>query len=402
MIQINKNKDNCCGCNGCVQICPKRCISLKEDAEGFVYPEVDINLCINCNLCEKVCPVINSTDSNDETLPSPKIYGVKNKDIQTCIASSSGGVFKALADRFIDEGGVVFGAVFTPYFQVAHTSASTMEELIPMMKSKYVQSEIGTCFSQAESLLKLGKKVLFTGTPCQVAGLKLYLRKDYPSLFTVEVICHGVPSPGIWRKYLNEICGGTTERIAEVNFREKNCGNWFDSVFSVKGDANGKKTETIVSMPTGDNPFIRAFTSNVCLRPICYDCSHKNGKSGADLTIGDFWGINELAPAFYDKRGVSLVVVHSSKGERLLENDGLDKQDFTACNATSLNKAYSESAIKPFLRKRFFKVVTSDNNSVEAAVKKVLPLPSELSCAQKVFHLPYRIIGFISRKLHNR
>lgn len=199
MIKI-QNKQDCCGCAACVQRCPKRCISMKEDNEGFLYPVVDESVCIDCGLCEKVCPIIN----RPEKLPVKEVLAVKNRNEAERMASSSGGVFIALAKKTIEKGGVVFGAVFDENWEVMHTYAETLDEVKPMMGSKYLQSRIGNSFRDAEKFLKEGREVLFTGTPCQVTALHNYLRKDYLNLLSVDFLCHGVPSPGVWRKYLDE------------------------------------------------------------------------------------------------------------------------------------------------------------------------------------------------------
>ncbi len=199
MIHIKK-KGDCYGCSACVQKCPKQCISLVEDGEGFLYPKVDTVGCIDCGLCEKVCPWIN----RPEKFPPKEVLAVKNRNETERMASSSGGVFIALAREVIGRGGVVFGAVFDEKWEVKHACAETLEDVRPMMGSKYVQSRIGDSYCQAERFLKAGRKVLFTGSPCQVAGLHAYLRKDYTNLLSVDFLCHGVPSPGVWRQYLGE------------------------------------------------------------------------------------------------------------------------------------------------------------------------------------------------------
>ena len=209
MIEI-KEKAFCCGCNACVQRCPKQCISMHEDEEGFLYPRVDKTICIECGLCEKVCPVINQ---NEPRKPL-KVYAAYNKDEKIRRESSSGGVFTAIAEQVIDEGGIVFGACFDENWEVKHDYTETKEGLKAFRGSKYVQSRIKDNYQKAEHYLKEGRKVLFSGTPCQIAGLKKYLCKEYENLLTVDFICHGVPSPKVWRMYLNETiarqCGKNT------------------------------------------------------------------------------------------------------------------------------------------------------------------------------------------------
>lgn len=199
MIHITDKRD-CCGCNSCVQRCPKSCIRMREDDEGFLYPEVDESVCIDCGLCEKVCPVIHQARENRPIV----VCAAKNKSEEIRYQSSSGGVFTALANEIIREGGVVFGAGFDENWEVKHDCTETVEGLSAFRGSKYVQSRIGDSFKKAEQFLKIGRTVLFSGTPCQIAGLKRFLRKEYDNLLTVDFICHGVPSPGVWREYLKE------------------------------------------------------------------------------------------------------------------------------------------------------------------------------------------------------
>lgn len=199
MISI-KDKKACCGCGACVQRCPKQCITLHEDSEGFLYPVADASVCINCGLCEKVCPVINQHTAHEPL----QTFAAKNPNEAVRAASSSGGVFTMLAERVIKSGGVVFGAAFDQQWKVVHTCATTIGGLQKFRGSKYLQSQTNNTFKEAEAYLKQGRQVLYSGTPCQVAGLKRYLRKDYDNLLTLDFICHGVPSPGVFRTYLRD------------------------------------------------------------------------------------------------------------------------------------------------------------------------------------------------------
>ena len=198
MIDI-KEKNNCCGCSACVQICPKQCISMAADNEGFLYPQVNSAICIDCGLCEKVCLVINQSAPREPLV----VYAAKNNNEDIRLKSSSGGIFTLLAEKVIEEGGVVFGAKFDADWNVIHDYTETIEGLAAFRGSKYVQSIIGDNFKTAKQFLNNGRKVLFSGTPCQIAGLKKYLRKEYDNLLTVDVVCHGVPSPMVWRDYLD-------------------------------------------------------------------------------------------------------------------------------------------------------------------------------------------------------
>ena len=199
MIEII-DKKNCCGCSACAQICPRKCILMQEDDEGFLYPKVDKKSCIDCHLCERVCPVLNQSKPKKPL----KVYASINKDENIRLCSSSGGIFTALAEKVIAEGGVVFGARFDDKWEVVHDYVETKEDLSKFRGSKYVQSRIENCYKEAEVFLKAGRIVLFSGTPCQIAGLILFLKKSYNNLLTVDFVCHGVPSPGVWRRYLKE------------------------------------------------------------------------------------------------------------------------------------------------------------------------------------------------------
>lgn len=304
MINI-QDKSQCCGCSACLHICPKNSITFKEDKEGFLYPHVNKETCIDCGLCEKVCPVLNQ---DEERIPE-KVYAAKHEDDEIRMKSSSGGVFTLLADRIIDEGGVVFGARFNDKWEVIHDYTETKEGLASFRGSKYVQSYIGDSYKIAESFLKSGRKVMFTGTPCQIAGLKKFLRKEYDNLLAVDFVCHGVPSPMVWRKYLEEeIADQGGAQLTGVNFRDKSIG-WknFSFVLNFSKDEGTIKHNYAVSSVFTENTYMKAFLSNLSLRPSCYACPAKAGKSGADITIGDFWGIENVMSEFDDDRGVSLI-----------------------------------------------------------------------------------------------
>ncbi|MBR5512191.1 MAG: Coenzyme F420 hydrogenase/dehydrogenase, beta subunit C-terminal domain [Bacteroidaceae bacterium] len=299
-------KHKCCGCSACMQACPKGCIAMREDKEGFLYPEVDKNQCIDCGLCEKVCPVLLAKEKQK----SFKVYAAKNTDEQIRIKSSSGGIFTLLAEKTIEEKGVVFGARFDDNWEVVHDYTETKEGIAFFRGSKYVQSKIGETYKQAKEFLKNGRKVLFTGTPCQIAGLKSYLRKEYGNLLAVEVICHGAPSPQIWREYLAETRGW--QKITGIDFRDKSYG-WKSYWTYIKGE-----NTDIVKEKFFNNAYMIGFLKNLYLRPSCYNCPFKISKSEADVTLGDFWGIENVMPQFDDDKGCSVVILHSPQYQELI------------------------------------------------------------------------------------
>ena len=326
MISITRKQD-CCGCNACAQICPKQCITMQEDDEGFLYPRVDTENCIDCHLCEKICPV-----SNHGTERKPlKVYAAVNKDEEVRKQSSSGGIFTALAEQVIKQGGVVFGARFDERWQVKHDYTETMEGLAAFRGSKYVQSQIGNSYQEAERFLKAGRKVLFSGTPCQIAGLRNYLRKEYDNLLTVDFICHGVPSPMVWRRYLKEEVARQCDRknsvsahpiheedvlVEGISFRDKTMG-WKKYSFALTlstTNGSGDKIQFCSCSPMTKNEYLRGFMSNVYLRPSCYSCAFKCLKSKSDITLGDFWNIRLYNKHLDDNQGLSLMLLNNSRG----------------------------------------------------------------------------------------
>lgn len=388
MINI-KDKRDCCGCAACVQRCPKRCISLKEDEEGFLYPVADESVCINCGLCEKVCPIINRA----EKLPVKEVLAVKNRDEAERMASSSGGVFIALAKKTMEKGGVVFGAVFDENWEVRHTYAETLDCVRPMMGSKYVQSRIEDSYCEAEKFLKQGREVLFTGSPCQIAGLHSYLRKDYPNLLAVDFLCHGVPSPGVWRRYLREALQDAVLReaaekntvlssslksvpvITGIEFRDKTHCGWKKYSFVVRGSASkADKNSVLLSDIHSDNPFMRGFLANIYLRPSCYRCLCKNGVSHSDLTIGDFWGIDYLMPDFDDDKGVGLVLVSTDKGKAVFDALDMEVRGAAIETAKVYNGGFNEEITQYYNRNVFYKSLVK-GQFVAKAVAKELHIP---------------------------
>lgn len=322
MITIT-DKHNCCGCSACVQTCPKQCISFEEDEQGFRYPLVDKEACVDCGLCEKVCPVLNAGEPRQPLA----VYAAINPNEEIRRESSSGGIFTMLAESILDEGGVVFGARFNEQWEVIHDYTETKEGLAPFRGSKYVQSRIGETYQQAKAFLTQGRKVMYTGTPCQIAGLRRFLGKEYDNLLTVDVVCHGVPSPLVWRDYLRNITSDNLSQIASINFRDKSTGwkNFRLKIYKQEGNI-------LINESHKQNLFMQVFLKNLCLRPSCHACTTKSGKSGSDLTIADFWGIED--PDWDDNKGTSLALVHSSQGQQSMDACGVSKKQ------TSYEEAY--------------------------------------------------------------
>lgn len=341
MISI-KSKYDCCGCEACAQRCVHNAISMKSDKEGFLYPIIDPNKCTKCDICEKVCPVIN------QKLPSEpiKTYAAKNKDEIVRLQSSSGGIFTLLATKTINNGGVVFGAKFDEQWNVVHDYVETIEGLAKFRGSKYVQSQIGNCYKIAEIFLKKGREVLFSGTPCQIAGLKKFLIKDFSNLICVDIICHGVPSPMVWQKYKSQVI---LNKNSSFTFRDKS-NSW--KRYEIVALNEGKE---VVRETTSKNVYMKLFLSDLCLRPSCSNCPAKGGQSQSDITIADFWGIENIHPDFDDDKGSNLVIINSEKGLELfnsLENCEKIETDFE--KAISYNTSYFKSITEPKYRQYFF------------------------------------------------
>lgn len=309
MINISK-KSECCGCGACVQICPKNCIDFVNDQEGFWYPRINQEKCIGCNLCENVCPNIKCEEKKDDILEAYVSYA---NDDKLRNKSSSGGIFSVLAMQILKRGGIIFGAAFDANMLVSHIGISSVSELEKLQGSKYLQSRTEMSYFEAERALKAGKWVLYSGTACQISGLKKYLRREYTNLVTVDVLCHGVPSPKVWERYLDDQQKLYNGRIKKVSLRQKSKG-WKAFSTELIFD-NEKKYEQVYTK----DPYMQLFLKNICLRPSCYDCNFKSLNRDSDITIGDCWGIEKYMPEMDDDRGTSVVLVHSQQGKSLLQ-----------------------------------------------------------------------------------
>lgn len=342
------DKVKCAGCYACENCCPKNCISMQTDEEGFWYPVVDKSQCIHCGLCLKVCPLLQEEKKQQE----PIVWASINKDAVTRKTSSSGGTFTLLAERIIAQRGTVFGAVFDEQFQVLHKSVDDIKGLEKLRGSKYVQSRIGSTYEEAEKLLKAGKTVLFSGTGCQIAGLKSFLRKDYCKLWTVDIVCHGVPSPKVYTQYLAELAEEAGQDVTLVNFRDKNTG-WNGFKFVV--ETGSKK----FAATKREDPYMRAFLNNLCTRPSCSACKFNAQRSVADITLADYWGVASALPAMDDNQGTSLVLVNTSKGQELF--DEIREQMIIAKSnyehAASHNHAMMKKNVPHKNRTKFFQLL---------------------------------------------
>lgn len=308
-MRINKTKTDCCGCTACESVCPHRAIRMVPDTFGFLYPEVDDSLCVDCGLCEKVCAFHGDYDRS-LNLVKPLAYAAKHKNPEEIAASQSGAAFVALSDFILSQGGVVYGAGYTGHFRVVHKKAETRAERDEFRGSKYVQSDMNTVFGQVREDLNNGLLVLFSGTPCQTAGLSSFVGKRLQDrLFLMDIVCHGVPGPFIWRDYLDYLEAKEGMRITAVNFRDKKRFGWRSHV------------ESFLFANTCTNTYTNTFYTHIMLRRSCGECPYTNTHRPSDITVADFWGIENTSAADLgaDNKGCSLILVNTDKGENWFE-----------------------------------------------------------------------------------
>lgn len=335
-------KEKCCGCSACYSICPKNCIEMVGDSLGFLYPVIHESSCVQCGLCEMVCPAIHK--GNKESTPFAWGGHVRSDELRA--KSSSGGMFSLFAESVLSKGGVVFGAALSENCdQVNHIKIESITQLERLRGSKYVQSSICNTYIETKEALESGKEVLFSGTPCQIQGLKLFLRKEYENLLTIEIICHGTPSPNIFKKYIEYMKNKLGSPIKNVFFRDEvGGGTLVMKILAYNGSVYREDKYT--------DFYYRLFLSNTCLRESCYNCPSRGLYTRADITLGDFWGVENVAPDLIDGKGLSLVVVHTSKGKQLFDSL-LDKcvgHDVGFEKAIQGNPAFFESYQRPSQR----------------------------------------------------
>lgn len=298
------DKTKCSGCSACYSACPKNCISMAEDEEGFLYPKVNKDDCINCGLCNKVCPLVEHNNVKNGVLKSCII---QNKDKEILKQSTSGGGFTPIAEYVIEQGGVVFGVEMSKEeFFVKHTKIENKAELRKYRSSKYVQSFIGDSFKEAKEELDRNRLVCFSGTPCQIQGLKNYLRKDYGNLITVDVVCRGVPSPGVWKNYCEYL--KSKGKVKGIVFRDKGLGYQY-STMKVEYENGGIERNGIES-----DQWLRMFFSGMILRPSCPTCNFRSVDRCSDFTIWDCFNVSDLTNELDETKGATRMLIHTKKG----------------------------------------------------------------------------------------
>lgn len=368
----------CTGCGACENKCPFGAITLVENREGFLAPAVNQALCKECGLCEKACPILK--DPKFEKLSEPGVYACWSHDREVREQSSSGGIFSLIAKEVLEEGGVVFGAAFDETFGVQHTYIESYDQIDSLRRSKYVQSRTGNSFKEAETFLKAGRRVLYVGTPCQVAGLIGYLGKPYENLITCNFVCYGVPSPKVWRNYLTYRTGN--KKLKGLSFRDKKHSGW--KQYTLRMDY---EDGTSYIKKANDDAYFIGFGRSLFSRLSCFDCRFRYSNTKADITLADFWGVEKLEGIeIKEDKGVSLVLTNTPQGEAWIQriSDRMFIQRRTFQEAASSNPKLVSSPKLPPNRAKFFNDLNSQvdfdklvkrymsNTGLKSELKKII------------------------------
>ena len=364
-----ENKTNCTGCGACYNVCPVNAITMQGDTYGFYKPVIDKSKCTNCGLCEKICPLDNYKSKNNE----PKAYALINKDETTRLKCASGGAFSAFAKLVLEQNGIVYGVIWNDDIVAIHSRAKNIEQLEKMYSSKYVQANTLDTFKQAKKDLEDGTFVLYSGTPCQIAGLKSYLKKDYENLITIDLVCHGVPSQLVFEKYKREFMKKITnkENIININFRSKIKG-WSPHLIITT-----TTTTTITNKKDSKDDYMKAFLNNLSINFSCLNCQFNTIPRIADMSLADFWGVDEYDESLNDNKGTSIVLVNNKKGQDLLGKieTSCILQEVPLKVATKRNTNIYSSSKPHKNREKFLEYVCIKNNTLNSGVKKYLKIP---------------------------
>lgn len=360
-------KQSCVGCSACLSVCPVDAISMEQDTEHFLYPKVDEEVCTECGECLKVCPALG--EMQFERLTNPFVWAALSKDETVRKNSSSGGLFYELARVTIKKKGIVYGAAFNDNLSLVHKSAITEAEIFPLMGSKYLQSATNRIFSEIKNNLDAGKEILFSGTPCQVAGLNTFLKKDYSNLITCDVICHGVASPEVFESYIIQLEKERNAKVIEYKFRAKPHG-WRHFSTLIRFD-NGEEITELFSQ----NLFMKGYLADIYLRPSCYNCKYSRIPRVADITLGDFWGIWDIEPGWDDDKGITALMANSIKGKQLIDEISLKKREAKLEWVISSNPALIGS-VRPHKKRSYFYKEFNLGIDLDEIIKKCLPPPT--------------------------
>lgn len=380
----------CTGCAACANACPSQCITMLPDTEGFSHPQIDPKKCVDCRKCVAVCPTLPGAVSGFEA--EPAVYAAHSADPNVVEYSSSGGVFSVLAEHVIQMGGVVFGAAFDTPDSVHHIAVRDMKSLCKLRGSKYVQSEIGLSYQEAEHELQQNKTVLFSGTPCQIAGLRHYLQREYDNLICIDIICHSIPSPKVWKAFVGETSVRANAEIRSANFRDKR-DSWENYCLSFQL-ADGEE----YVLKGGRNLYMQAFIGGLSTRPSCSQCTFKGKNRESDITLGDYWGVRFVQKEAYNARGTSLVIVNTAKGRTMLDllHAQLVLHPTSMDTALPPNPAYFRPSVSHPRRTRFFSEL--DSMGVYHSMEALLPPTKKekfIVAVKRSF--PYRAIARLVR-----
>lgn len=351
----------CAICGACINACPVDAISLDKVHLDFRYPQINEDICIHCSQCEKACPILGNKGKPGEGYPVA--FAAKSENDPMRMRSSSGGVFYELADQMLRDGGYVCGAVFDDKFHVKHILSNAKEDMLRMMGSKYAQSDVGYCYREVKDVLEKGCKVLFSGCPCQVAGLRTFLGKEYPNLVLVELICHGIPSDHMLQTYIGMQERKYGARLTRMEFRNKKKG-WHNS--SVRMEFGHHRT---YSKPEAADAYMNGFLGSVTLKPTCYQCHFRNFTAGSDIILGDFWGAEVELPVD-DNKGISAILVNSGKGMDVLDRCNLTLTPANVETVIKYNRNLLCSAAPSPQRSSFY--ASADTNGLEEAIRRYL------------------------------
>lgn len=393
---MNIPVQNCSSCGACANVCGRNAISMRLDVEGFYRPVIDSEKCIECGACERICPWNKEILNPNKSSNNPKTLAAFANDESIRLQSSSGGIFSILAERVLDDGGVVAGVAQTAPTRFGHIIVDNKADLKKLRGSKYVQADVGLVYREVRGLLKAGRKVLFSGTPCQVAGLYAVLGNAATSvnLFTVDIVCHGTPSVKIFEKYIKELEKENSALVASSRFRDKRMG-W--RLFSMTSMLNTNSEDSVqFSKTLREDKFMQVFLRNICLNSSCVDCHYGKLPRVADISLGDYWNIADVHPQMDDNKGTSVVLLNTTPGSMLFESvaDKVVQCDSKVEYAIAGNPCIVRSSKRHPKRAEFF--ANLDKYSLDQLIKMYCPLPS---LPRRMIRRIKRMLGSVKRRL---
>ena len=389
---MNIPVQNCSSCAACANVCARNAVSMQLDAEGFYRPVIDAEKCVQCGACERICPWNKPVENPNVADVSPKTVAAYAKDESVRLQSSSGGIFTVLAERILDDGGVVFGVAQTAPTRFGHVVVENKADLAKLRGSKYVQADVGLVYREVRGLLKAGRKVLFSGTPCQVAGLYAVLGNAASAdLITVDIVCHGTPSVKVFEKYVREMEKTDNSALDLINFRDKTEG--WSGYALLHRFGSGKS----VSVHHNRSKYMRLFLSRICQNDSCVECRYRKLPRIADITLGDYWGISKYHPEMNDDKGTSVVLLNTEHGKALFESvaDKVFQCDSNVENAIAGNPCIVRSSTPHPKRFEFF--ANLDKFSLDQLIKMYCPIPSPI---KRMYSRVRGLLGRVKRKVN--